>query len=153
MYRMLPRRGSRGFTLIELLVVIAIIGLLSSVVLASLNGARLKGRNARRLADLRQLQTALEMYYDTQSPTTYPVQTGGLVTATLSGLTPTYIGALPTDPSRTNDATGGYQYCSDGQQYMLVALPEVQSGTAAWCYFRNGGAPTGCTLSATTQCK
>lgn len=53
-----------GFTLIELLVVIAIIGLLSSVVLASLNSARAKGRDARRMSDLHNIQLALELYYD-----------------------------------------------------------------------------------------
>lgn len=55
---------SRGFTLIELLVVIAIIGLLSSVVFASLNSTRGKARDARRLSDMKQMQTALEFYYD-----------------------------------------------------------------------------------------
>ena len=53
-----------GFTLIELLVVIAIIGLLSSVILASLSTARMKARDARRLADIRQIKLALELYYD-----------------------------------------------------------------------------------------
>ncbi len=53
-----------GFTLIELLVVISIIGLLSSVVLVSMNSARLKARDGRRLSDMRQIQTALELYYD-----------------------------------------------------------------------------------------
>nr|AQQ74998.1 hypothetical protein [uncultured bacterium] len=48
-------KESSGFTLIELLVVIAIIGILSSVVLASLNSARAKGRDARRLSDLKQI--------------------------------------------------------------------------------------------------
>ena len=53
-----------GFTLVELLVVISIVSLLSSVVLASLNSARSKSRDARRVADLKQLQLALELYYD-----------------------------------------------------------------------------------------
>lgn len=54
----------KGFTLIELLVVVAIIGLLSSVVLASLNGARMKARDTKRMADLSQIRTALEMYFN-----------------------------------------------------------------------------------------
>lgn len=57
-------KRNKGFTLIELLVVISIIGLLSSVVLASLNTARASARDARRKADLRQIATALEFYYD-----------------------------------------------------------------------------------------
>lgn len=55
---------NRGFTLIELLVVISIIGLLSSVVLASLNTARIKARDSKRLSDMRQIQLVLELYYD-----------------------------------------------------------------------------------------
>jgi prepilin-type N-terminal cleavage/methylation domain-containing protein len=52
----------KGFTLIELLVVIAIIGVLSSIVLASLNNARKTANDAKRLSDIHQIQTALEMY-------------------------------------------------------------------------------------------
>lgn len=63
-----------GFTLIELLVVISIIGLLASVVLVSLNSARAKGRNVKRLADMKQLQTALDLYYDKNNK--YPGDTG-----------------------------------------------------------------------------
>ncbi|PIZ56329.1 MAG: prepilin-type cleavage/methylation domain-containing protein, partial [Candidatus Tagabacteria bacterium CG_4_10_14_0_2_um_filter_40_13] len=56
-------KSKKGFTLIELLVVIAIIGILASVVLASLNSARKKSRDARRVADIKQIQLALEMFF------------------------------------------------------------------------------------------
>ena len=59
----MPQKND-GFTLIELLVVIAIIGLLASIVLVSLNPARAKARDARRMSDLHNIQLALEMYYD-----------------------------------------------------------------------------------------
>jgi prepilin-type N-terminal cleavage/methylation domain-containing protein len=66
MYKILnlSRTQNKGFTLIELLVVVAIIGLLSSVVLASLNTARSKARDAARLTQMKQLQLALEFYHD-----------------------------------------------------------------------------------------
>ena len=81
-------KEDRGFTLIELLVVIAIIGILSSVVLASLNSARQKSRDARRIGDIKQLQLALEMYYDSNNG--YPSSTASLA--------PDYIPVQPTDP-------------------------------------------------------
>lgn len=119
-----------GFTLIELLVVIAIIGILSSVVLASLNSARQKGRDAKRISDVKQLQLALELYYDANSG--YPT---ALSTATL--VTPGYIAALPTDPT-TNV---GYSYeslqsdgataCTTGPcpKYVIGATLENTSNT------------------------
>lgn len=55
--------NKKGFTLIELLVVIAIIGLLSTLAVVALGTARSKARNAKRTADLKQIATALELYY------------------------------------------------------------------------------------------
>ncbi len=58
------QKNNKAFTLIELLVVIAIIGLLATVVMVSLNSARKKARDTRRLEDFKQVSTALQMYYD-----------------------------------------------------------------------------------------
>ncbi len=58
------KQAQSGFTLIELLVVVAIISLLSSVVMASLNSARIKARDAKRKVELKQIVNALELYYN-----------------------------------------------------------------------------------------
>ncbi len=62
---------STGFTLIELLVVISIIGFLASMAVFSLNNARMKARDAKRVVDIKQVQKALELYYDNHGA--YPV--------------------------------------------------------------------------------
>jgi prepilin-type N-terminal cleavage/methylation domain-containing protein len=89
----MKKTSARGFTLIELLVVIAIIGILSSVVLASLNSARAKGRDARRISDLKQIQLALELWYDANNQE-YPDALADIAT---DG----YISVVPTDPNGT----------------------------------------------------
>lgn len=63
-------RARSGFTLIELLVVIAIIGLLSTLAVVALNSARQRSRDAKRVADIRQIQTALELAFSETN--TYP---------------------------------------------------------------------------------
>lgn len=93
---MLNKLKARGFTLIELLVVIAIIGILSSVVLASLNSAREKSRDARRVSDINSLRVALELYFDSNGE--YPDALSGLSSG---GQIP----VVPTDPNG-----GSYTY-------------------------------------------
>ncbi len=58
------RKNIKGFTLIELLVVVAIISLLSSIVFASLNSARAKARDSKKIQEFRQLVTAFNLYLD-----------------------------------------------------------------------------------------
>lgn len=108
--------GRKGFTLIELLVVIAIIGILASIVLASLDSSRKKGRDARRLSDIKQIQLALELYFD-QSNAFPPAisgtagscgQSGSNSCASLYLTGPGYISVVPTDPSNNKD----YNYVS-----------------------------------------
>ncbi len=98
-----------GFTLIELLVVIAIIGVLSSVILASLNNARSKSRDAKRLSEIKQLQLALDFYYDQygyfpQSGWLYSYQSSWINgTNTLGVALQQFLNTLPIDP--TNQST------------------------------------------------
>lgn len=66
--------NKKGFTLVELLVVIAIIGLLATLAFVSLNSARAKARDAKRVSDVRQVQSALELYYNNQVEPGYPPQ-------------------------------------------------------------------------------
>src|SRR3989344_5255329 len=117
----LNRRGymsQSGFTLIELLVVIAIIGILSSVVLASLNSARQKGRDARRVSDIKQLQLALELYYDANGR--YPSST------TVAALvTPGYIASIPVDPTGAT----AYSYAGIGASAGASVCSSYHLGT------------------------
>lgn len=108
---------SKGFTLIELLVVVAIIGLLSSVALASLNTAREKSRDARRMSDLRQIQRAMEFYYDDNGH--YPREgdgANGIIGegAGLDTMLDPYFSVVPHDPLGPGSAS--YIYYYDGRQ-------------------------------------
>lgn len=59
-----PTKKQYGFTLIELLVVISIISLLSSITVTSLNNARSKSRDIKRISDLREVRNAMFLCYD-----------------------------------------------------------------------------------------
>lgn len=119
----------RGFTLIELLVVIAIIGLLSTLAVVSLNSARAKARDAKRLSDISQIQAALDHYYTDNN--TYPQTQAALnlgvdVTALCNSAVgwqasceaneTAYMTQLPQDPLNNH----AYQYqVSDGTTYNI----------------------------------
>jgi len=96
-------KNKKGFTLIELLVVIAIIGLLSTLSILALNQARARARDAKRISDIKQIQTALELYYNDrgQYPETASVAPG----LPISWNGNTYLAAVPTPPSPVDGAT------------------------------------------------
>jgi len=83
-------KQNKGFTLVEILVVIAIIGILSSIVLASMGGARAKGRDTKRISDVKQLQLALQLYYDGHD-SKYPQDIDSLTDDN-------FISSIPLDP-------------------------------------------------------
>jgi type II secretion system protein G len=111
-----PARSTRGFTLIELLVVIAIIGILSAVVLASLNTARAKARDAQRISNIKSLETAMELYYTDHG--TYPedgtANTQHAIAELASYLTPKYISTIPDDPLKGTSFQFAFQYVWGG---------------------------------------
>ena len=124
-------KKQKGFTLIELLVVIAIIAILSTVVMAGLNSARSKGRDARRLSDIKQMQSALELYFDSCGG--YPTVGSTLSTGDGTGCSGsnTKFGSFM-NPVPTNPAPGGtnYTYTSpDRMTYSMGFTLEGASGT------------------------
>ena len=110
--------SKKAFTLVELLVVVAIIAILASALLVGLGGARQKARDARRIADLRNVQSALEVYYARHNE--YPTSTSW---ADLendlnnAGIT----SQLPGDPLT---GTYDYVYCDNAQRYVIRAQLE-----------------------------
>lgn len=110
---------NRAFTLIELLVVIAIIGILSSIVTVSLGNNKGKTRDALRKADIKQIETAIDLYF--QDNSSFP--------ADLTALKNTgYFDTFPTDP--VTHADYGYSFNSGTKKYCIGTNLEVMTPTS-----------------------
>lgn len=117
-------KKQKGFTLIEVLIVVAIVGILASVVLVGLGPVQKRGRDARRISDLRQAQTGLELYYNKVGA--YPATSDWASLATALKAENIGISNLPTDPSRGKT----YSYASNGTSYVLGATFEDANNSA-----------------------
>jgi len=140
--------NQKGFTLIELLVVISVIGFLAAASLVVFNNARINARNVKRLADIRQVIKALELYYDANSRypdgdgdgcggwdtgnQDYPLLTNGGVSK---------LGQFMPKPPRDATATGncsGYRYyrysagssgCDVSKGAFYIIMVSMEGGT------------------------
>ncbi len=118
-------RNKNGFTLIELMVVIAIIALLTSIALIAFMSARQKARDVKRLADMTQMNTGLELYFATYRG--YPSGPSGIP----SPLVPNYASSLPSAPLP-----------ADGSCSVMTYSPPVPANTygSRYYYYPSGTA-------------
>jgi general secretion pathway protein G len=147
-------KKQKGFTLIEMLIVVAIIGVLSALILVGLGSFRSRGRDARRIADVKQVQNALEVYYTKNLK--YPEVLGGagdrwseltsLITEGGIG-----ISQLPEDPLSPSQSYD-YKDCNNQQGYVIAATLEDADNTALDNDINNDDATTACSFSGTVDC-
>ena len=120
-------KKNQGFTLIELLVVIAIIGILASVVLASLNTARAKGADASVKSNLNNMRAQAELVYDNASPNSYAtVCANGNITKALAAAQ----SAAGVTTGACNSPVGGATW--------TAWVPLKSTTTSAWCVDNTG---------------
>jgi len=132
----MSHKSKKAFTLIELLVVIAIIGILATISVIALQNARAKSRDAKRAGDIKQVQTALELFFNDNNR--YPTATeweSGQIYSTSSSGTSTYMQVIPSSPTpndgscTTNQNSIRYSPTSDGSSYSISLCLGNTTGT------------------------
>lgn len=135
-------RKQRGFTLIELLVVIAIIGLLSTLAVVALNNARQKSRDSKRVSDIKQIQTALELYFNDENGYPAAITAGQAITGATSGVT--YMAITPSNPDPNADGN-----CPASNPYAYTQGTGASTYTLTYCLGGTTGGVSAGTHTAT----
>jgi prepilin-type N-terminal cleavage/methylation domain-containing protein len=138
---------SKGFTLLELLVVLAMMGILAAIVVTYAQESGQQGRDAKRQADVRALQSAIELYknkygrypagcrgadvWSGQEGTAYACAGGS--TQYIVGLAPEFIPVLPQE-KKLNGTNSGYTYITNanGTVYKVMAMNTVEAETVSY---------------------
>ncbi len=144
-------RQSRGFTLIELLVVIAIIGILSSIVLASLNSARSRGADAAIKSNLNTVRLQAEIFAESNNGSYGSFTAGICPTSTGSSnmfQDPTVVQAIMAATS----ASAGSNRCGANGTAWAVSVQLRSNTSQFWCVDSNGVAITRTSLHTSTSC-
>lgn len=147
-----PSSARRGFTLIELLVVIAIIGILSAVVLASLNTARNKGADAAAKSSLNNARAQAELFYDSQTPNSYDTvctSASGGISAMVTGAATPVGASYTTGDAIASSAT--VAACHDASGTWVSAVPLKTPSTQSYYCVDSTGAAKVTTTALTTS--
>ncbi len=139
----LRKNALSGFTLIEILVVVALIAILAAITIIAINPAKnfADARNTQRSSDVTQILNATTQYTGEQgksladfgtiplctaTPAHIGTGTGNINVATL--LVPTYIVAIPKDPSNGTDADTNYTICNAAAGRVQIDAPGAENG-------------------------
>lgn len=116
----------KAFTLIELLVVIAIIGILATLAVVSLQSARARARDSKRVADVKQMQTALELYFNDNSSYPSDIDSG------IGTGSDAYMAIKPTAPTPADGdcttSTYAYKQTGEGSSYTISFCLGAKTG-------------------------
>lgn len=121
------KKTKAGFTLIEIVIVLGIIGIIITLSVVSLNSIRQNSRDAVRISDIKQIQSALELYRANIGHYPAAITSG----QALSSTSTTYMNIIPSNPNPTNSdicSSTDYIYTSNSYSYTLGFCLEKSSG-------------------------